>query len=115
MAVAAFAMASTSGTLLFRQFRWRGLVLQVGYRLKIRAYGELGQNVYPVAVPDVSGALVKRVDDVTTYGGGIELLLFRNLSVTANAYNTEYDSNVPEFDRSALRFTTSFVLGVPIP
>ena len=91
------------------------LVLQVGYRLKIRAYGELGENVYPVAVPDVSGALVKRVDDVTTYGGGIELLLFRNLSVTANAYNTEYDSNVPEFDRSALRFTTSFVLGVPIP
>ncbi len=92
-----------------------GLSFKIGYRLSLRVYGELGQNVYPVAVPDASGALVKRVDDTTTYGGGLELLLFRNLSVTASAYNTDYNSNLPEFDRSVLRFTTSFVLGVPFP
>ncbi len=90
------------------------LIFKVGYRLSIRVYGELGENVYPVAVQAPVG-LVKRVDDTTTYGGGIDLFLFKGLSVTATAYNTEYDSNLPEFDRSVFRFLTSFVVGLPIP
>lgn len=90
-------------------------VVRIGYRLSVRVFGEIGEDVYPIAVQDPALGLVKRVDDVTTYGGGIQLLLFRSLSVTATASNTEFDSNLPEFDRSVFRFTTGFVLGVSIP
>jgi hypothetical protein len=92
-----------------------GLNIRLGYRVTLRGFGELGENVYPVPVPQTDGPAVKRTDKLTAYGGGLSVLILRSLSVTALASNTEYDSNLPEFDRSVFRFTAGLVLGAIVP
>jgi hypothetical protein len=78
-----------------------GLVVPLGRRLAVRAFGETGSNRYPRAVESV-----KRSDDVATYGGGLAIRLYRSLALTAIATNTRYTSNVPGLDRSILRVMT---------
>src|SRR5450432_1481642 len=90
-----------------------GLTLHIGQRLSINAYGGYGTNNYPV--PIASAGDVLRVDKVTLYGGGLSLQLSKSVSLTAQVLNTDYNSNIAAFDRSVLRFTTGFVIGLLTP
>ncbi|MHB0971447.1 MAG: hypothetical protein ACYC7A_05440 [Thermoanaerobaculia bacterium] len=83
-----------------------GLQLRVGSRTAFRVRGEVGKNDYAVFVePDGTGALMRN-DDVTAYGGGLAIRLFRDLTLNVDATRTEYDSNIDGFDRSVVRITT---------
>ena len=52
---------------------------------------------------------------MTVYGGGLSFLFWRNVSLTAQVLNTDYNSNIAAFDRTVLRFTGGFVIGVLTP
>ena len=78
-----------------------GFIVPLGRRFALRAFGEAGSNSYPVLVN-----AVKRTDDVTTWGGGFAMRLYRNLVMTAVASNTKYDSTIPDNSRSIFRVTT---------
>jgi len=78
-----------------------GIVLPVGHRLALRAFGEMGPNSYPIPVNGV-----KRTDDVTTWGGGFSMRLYRSLVLSTIASNTNYDSTLDSNNRSVFRVTT---------
>jgi hypothetical protein len=80
--------------------------VSIGSRVTLRGFGEYGTNKYPVLVDGIA-----REDKLTTYGGGVQISVLRNLSVTASAQNTDYDSNFPGATRSVFRFLSSIVLG----
>lgn len=79
-----------------------GITIPLGYRILLRAYGETGTNAYPNAVGPI-----KRSDDVKTVGGGFAVKMFRDVSLIAAAYRTQYNSNIAGKDRSTFRITTS--------
>ena len=55
------------------------------------------------------------MDKVTLYGAVSRFLFWKNVSLTAQVLNTDYNSNIRVFDRSVLRFTGGFVIGVLAP
>ncbi|MGH9364905.1 MAG: hypothetical protein ACRD1B_06525 [Thermoanaerobaculia bacterium] len=87
-----------------------GVNVQIIRQLWLRGYGEYGTNSYPVPVPVDGGGSVNRLDQATTVGGGLSVLLARNAVLTALVSRTSYSSNIPGLGRSVLRFTTSFSL-----
>jgi hypothetical protein len=90
-----------------------GLTLHVGQRIEIFGYGGYGTNDYPVPIEGTGG--VKRVDKVTTYGGRLSVVLYRSVSVTAQVSNTDYNSNIPAFDKTVFRFSSGFTVGLLTP
>jgi hypothetical protein len=78
-----------------------GITLPVGHRVALRAFGEMGPNSYPIPVNGV-----KRTDDVTTWGGGFSMRLYRNFVLSTIASNTKYDSTIDLNNRSVFRVTT---------
>jgi hypothetical protein len=78
-----------------------GIILPLGRRFALRAFGETGTNDYPLPV-----ASIKRNDRVTTYGGGLATHLYRNVVLTAIASQTKTTSNLPGHDRSIFRVST---------
>jgi hypothetical protein len=92
-----------------------GLSYQLGARVNVNGFAELGTNEYPVPVilPDESS--VVRVDDVTNYGGGFTIRLWKGASFGFQVTQMEFDSNVPQFDRDVLRFTGGLTIGVFTP
>ena len=78
-----------------------GITVPLGQRFALRAFGETGANSYPI--PENG---VKRTDDVTAYGGGFALRLYRSLVLTTTASNTKYDSTTPGNSRSIFRVST---------
>jgi hypothetical protein len=81
-----------------------GLQWMLGGRTALRARGERGNNRYTEGGP--GSALEARTDDVTAYGGGLAIRLFRELTLNVDATRTEYDSNLDGYDRSVIRITT---------
>src|SRR5262249_55284164 len=77
------------------------IVIPAGQRVALRLFGETGKNDYPVFVQGI-----QRSDDVRSYGGGLAMRLYRNVTLTAVASQTKYDSNVPGNNRSIFRITT---------
>jgi hypothetical protein len=82
--------------------RWAGL----------SATYETGSNRYTAATVQPDGASVKRNDDVTTIRGSLRgrVSKFLNLGITAE--QSDYTSNVPGYDRSAFRISTTIGFGV---
>lgn len=87
-----------------------GLTLHLGTRVSLSGYGGYGTNTYPVPV-----AGVQRVDKVTTYGGSLNALLYKTITLTANATHYDYNSNIAAFDQSVFRFTAGLVIGLVAP
>jgi hypothetical protein len=87
-----------------------GLTLHFGRRVSINGFGGYGTNTYPVPVDGVS-----REDKVTIYGGGLNVYIIKSISLTANASNTRYNSNINLFDRTVFRFTSGLVIGLISP
>lgn len=83
-----------------------GLRFDVGRRLAVRTFGELGSNRYPVDVL-AGDQIVRRTDDVSSIGGGVSVRLFRDLFLNVTAADTKYDSNLPGFDRSTFLLSTT--------
>ncbi len=83
-------------------------VVHLGNRVAVRGFGEVGRNDYDVLRDAVTHP---RVDDVTTYGGGLSFRLYRNISLTVQVSQSEYDSNVNEFDRSVVRVQSLLSVG----
>jgi hypothetical protein len=80
--------------------------LSLGRRTRLRAFAEGGNNDYPVAVSSSEPGADGRFDEVRTLGGSISVLLFRNAELSVQLSDTEYDSNIPGFDRSVFRITS---------
>jgi len=84
-----------------------GVSVGIGYRLRLRGYGEYGTNDYPIVTSTGGAEATKRRDRFTTVGGGLSALLFRSASITALVSRTHVSSNIRGLDRSILRFTTN--------
>jgi hypothetical protein len=80
--------------------------IQIGPRILLTGYGQVGPNNYPRGQP-VEGQtnLVKRRDEAEQYGGGFSVILWRPIVLTGRAEHTSYDSNIPGDSRSYTRYT----------
>ncbi len=78
-----------------------------GRRFLIRAYGETGRNRYA----GVGGEVIARTDDVTSFGGQLDIELGRRSVLTASASGTEFDSSEPGLDRSVTVIRLGLRLG----
>jgi hypothetical protein len=84
-----------------------GLTLPVGQRIGLRAFAEIGTNAYPFAAPGAQ----RRLDDVTSLGGGVSYRIYRKATLTVVGSNTRYDSNFPELSRSLFRVSSLLSFG----
>jgi hypothetical protein len=82
-----------------------GLALRIAMTRSawLRAYGETGVNDYtPFELSDVD-----RRDDFNTYGADIGFI-FGKARFSVGAWTTDYDSNIPVFDRTTNGFRANF-------
>lgn len=80
--------------------------LPLGRRLTVRLQGEAGTNAYSAST--ITGlAHIRRSDDVTSLAAGVAFHVYRNLIWATLGSRTRYTSNLPGFDRSITRVTTS--------
>lgn len=90
------------------------LLVPIGSRVSVRFRGEWGNNAYPADVAPDGPVAVPRDDEVTAYGGGLVIRLYRQVALNVDATRTEYDSNIDGYDREVLRITTGItVSGAP--
>lgn len=78
------------------------VVVPMGNRFALRVFGEAGKNDYPLPVKSI-----KRVDDRTSYGGGVAIRLRRNMVMNAIASESRIKSTLSENNRSVFRVATS--------
>jgi hypothetical protein len=83
-----------------------GVSFGLGYRTRLRTFGELGSNRYPTAVLS-NDQIVRRKDDSATVGAGFSFQLTRRLILTATASQTRFDSNIAGLDRSIFSVSTN--------
>jgi len=88
-----------------------GVAFKVGWRLNFRGFGELGDDTYTTLTSLPDGQLVYRRDDVTSYGGGLEILVSSRFQLSFVASESRYNSNVPGVDRSFSRWSVSLGFG----
>ncbi|MFZ2492709.1 MAG: hypothetical protein WA208_14610 [Thermoanaerobaculia bacterium] len=87
------------------------LTARIGQRLALRAFGDVGQNDYDVAVsPGRGQPAVVRVDDVKTFGGTASFRVYRNMALAVTVSQSDYTSNLAEYDRSIVRVQTGLVI-----
>lgn len=84
-------------------------IADVGQRIAFRLFGDTGSNEYQQPLL-VAGAPVVRADDVLTYGVGMSYRLYRGLSLVASVAQSDFDSNLNQFDRSIIRVQTGLVV-----
>lgn len=87
-----------------------GASVRVFSKLSVQAFGTYGTNDYTLAARH-SPTVTARRDDVSTYGGGLTLSLWRNVNLTAGATRNDYNANVPGRDRAVTTFTTGLSFG----
>jgi hypothetical protein len=87
------------------------LGLNIGWRMKLQGFGALGNDSYSTPTVEPDGQLVYRKDDVTTYGGGLQLLITSRLQLSFLATESRYNSNLPQYDRSFFRWFVSLGFG----
>jgi hypothetical protein len=88
-----------------------GVVFNIGWRLKLRGFGNLGDDSYTTLTLLPDGRSVYRKDDVTDYGGGLEFLITSRLRLSFLGTESRYNSNVPGTDRSFFRWFVSLGFG----
>ena len=88
-----------------------GLLLKVGWRLRLQGLVFAGSDEYttPTALPD--GQVVDRRDDVTGYGGALDFSFTPRIQMRFSATDSRYNSNVPGNDRSFFRWFVTLNLG----
>lgn len=67
-----------------------------GRRIRSRVFVEAGTNDYTVLTPTAP----RREEDVVAYGGSVEVALYGPALLVLKAVRSEFDSNLPEADRS---------------
>ncbi len=87
-----------------------GVSLRVFSRLSLQGFGSYGTNDYTFAARRSPG-LIGRRDDVSTYGGGLTLGLWRNVTLTSGATRNNYNANIPGNDRGVTTFSTGLSFG----
>jgi hypothetical protein len=75
---------------------------ELGGRTDAELFVEAGQQDF---IADQAG--LKRVDDYRAWGGLFEWAIRPKLSLRLGLTHTEFDSNLPGFDRDTTRWTTS--------
>ena len=84
------------------------LIYRLGDRIAIRGFGDVGDNEYPRGL---AGGPIPRVDDVVTVGGGFAIRLYRTAALTIVVSQSEFDSNIDQFDRSVVRVQSGISFG----
>jgi hypothetical protein len=82
--------------------------IQVHPRILVSGGGYFGPNNYPRAEPVPEVGLVKRRDEIAIYGGGVSMLLWTPLVLSAQVRHTTHDSNIPSNNTSYTRYTVFF-------
>lgn len=82
------------------------LAAEVGHRTRLALFGEQGDNAYTSS----DAAIAPRTDDVTAWGGQLSIDLGRRLRLQLGGSEAEYDSDLPDFDRTVTTFTSSLSL-----
>jgi hypothetical protein len=82
-----------------------GGVMGFRERVLLRLFGEQGNNDYPLPVQGL-----RREDDATSVGGSVTVRVFRTSRIIVQASRSDYDSNLPNFDRSAFRIVSTFAI-----
>lgn len=85
------------------------IVLKVGWRLKLQAFGGSGTDAYSTPTLLPGGLLIDRKDDITGYGGGFDFLFSPRIQMRFVATESRYNSNVPGNDRSFFRFFSTLI------
>ena len=83
------------------------LEYELGWRTRLRVFGEGGSSDYRAAVPGVP----EREDDVRSYGGGLHFRIGETSSFVLQVTRTELDSNLPGFDRTLTSLGTGINFG----
>lgn len=84
-----------------------GVRFEVGRRLSLRGYAEVGSLDYE----RLSAAALERQDDLTTLGASVEFELWRSLRLAIGIYRTDYNSNLDLFDRTVTVLRSSVGFG----
>jgi hypothetical protein len=86
-----------------------GLSLEqvIGWRTSLRVFGEIGQNDYV----QLSAAVPDRQDDYLAYGAEAQFKIRERLTALVGVVESEYDSNLPGFDRDLTAIRLSLTLG----
>ena len=79
----------------------------LGWRTSLRIFGEVGQNDYV----QLTAAAPDRSDDYQAYGGEVQFKISERLTALVGAVRSEYDSNLPGFDRDLTSIRLSITLG----
>lgn len=82
---------------------------QLGWRTDLKVYYENGSDDY-VGVPGVD---LRRVDDVTSYGGNFQWKVFETSTFVFGVDRSNYDSNLPGRDRDFVTMRLTLNLGGP--
>jgi len=81
------------------------LNIQVHPRILLKGFGLTGENKYPIPQP-VGGTDLQRLDRITSYGGGVSVILTRRLTLTGLVTHRSDVSNVPSANYSLLQYST---------
>lgn len=83
-----------------------GLQTALTSQLSLRIHAGQGDNAYVAFAP----ASPERSDDYVAFGGQLQVTLGR-VTLTLGASTTDYDSNIPDFNRSTTTIQSSLILG----
>ena len=79
-------------------------------RLRVRIFGETGENDYTAIGTDLGAGVPDRLDDADAWGVEAHLEIAGPLSFTGGFRSLELDSNLPGLDREVSSLVTSFGL-----
>jgi hypothetical protein len=84
-----------------------GATLELGYRTDLRLFVETGRSEFTA----LSAEVPAREDDLIAFGGELGFTLGRSLRLRLGGHRSEFDSNLPEEDRSVTVLSTGVSLG----
>jgi hypothetical protein len=84
-----------------------GATLELGYRTDLRLFVETGRSEFTA----LSAEVPAREDDQIAFGGELGFTLGRSLRLRLGGHRSEFDSNLPEEDRSVTVLSTGVSLG----
>lgn len=82
-----------------------------GWRTDLRLFLEMGENDYV----GFSGADVRRVDDVLSYGGNLQFKVLENSTIVLGFTRSDYDSNIDANDREITTLRVGVNVGGRMP
>lgn len=82
-----------------------GVEVELGRRSSLRIFSETGEIDYTVGA-----SVAPRTDDYTGWGAKFKIALGKKAELQLGLTETDYDSNLPGFDRSVTRITSNLSL-----